>query len=368
MKALVSSLGALAVVTHAGLALACGGFFCSQAPVVQTSEKIVFEIEGDLISAYIQIQFQGPDEDFAWVVPIPEVPEVEVGVGAQMFELLDEQTKPTFDGSPSASTALADFGGGCDGGFFDSRDPELLLSFVPPPDVEVLKQEVVGPYEVATITGERAADLNLWLQTHGYRVAPGSDEIVQSYLDAGMKLLALRLSPQAASGSIEPIKLTYRESRGCAVIPLRLTSIAALPNLEILTWVFGNARAVLEPGPFGEVEVDSNQLFAEADYLPALDRSVDAVGGRAFVTEFAQPSALVESGGDPVLDELLLRHAYVTRLRTRIDPTEMTHDPGFTSDPNRPDVSNVRQLRTVSGASLTPALFLALAGLLWRRR
>lgn len=345
-------------------AAACGGFFCSQAPVVQTSERVIFEVDGDEISAYVQIQFQGPDEDFAWVVPVPEVPVVEVGVGARMFDVLDEQTRPTFE-PPMGLAAMSMPEAGC-GGFSFDEDPELLATFIPPPDVDVLDSRNVGPYEVATITGERAEDLNTWLQTHGYRVAPGSDEIVQSYLDAGMKLLALRLSPEATSGSIEPVKLTYHEARGCAVVPIRLTAIAAVPNLEIVTWVFGPGRAV--PESFAEVEVDTSELVDPSEYLPALDRAVDAAGGRAFVTERASPTAIIRALGDAELEGLLLRHAYVTRLRTRIDPIEMTEDPGFTIDASRPEVPNQRTLGGLSGASMSPWLLLALGLFLRRRR
>src|SRR5688572_17866542 len=58
-------------LAHAADALACGGFFCSQTPVLQTAERVIFEIDGDQITAYVQLQYQGNDPNFAWIVPVP---------------------------------------------------------------------------------------------------------------------------------------------------------------------------------------------------------------------------------------------------------------------------------------------------------
>jgi len=321
-------------------AAACGGFFCSQVPVLQTAERVVFEIDGDVITAYIQLQYIGADPNFAWVVPVPEVPEVEVGVGARMFDVLEAQTRPVFVGQ-AVQTAALDIGTGCDGGLFGPSPPppSLTVRAVPLPEVDVWAKATVGPFEYAVISAARAEDLNNWLAINGYQVQPGSDAIVQAYLDEGMKLLGLKLAPDAGAAQVEPIKLTYRDSAGCATIPIRLTSIAAMPNMEIVTWVFGPHRVA--PENFGMVTVDASLVWSEADYLPRLAEAVDGQSsGRGFVTELAGPTADLSARGDAALEGLLSRHQYVTRLRTMIDPTEMTEDPAFTLAPELPDVSN----------------------------
>ena len=63
----VVALGA-STLGLAGLALpspaaACGGFFCSNQPIDQSGENIVFSIEEDgSIEAHVQILYQGPSE------------------------------------------------------------------------------------------------------------------------------------------------------------------------------------------------------------------------------------------------------------------------------------------------------------------
>ncbi len=318
---------------------ACGGFFCSQRPVLQTAERIVFEVDADHVTAYVQLQYVGDDFNFAWIVPVPSTPEIDVGVGQAMFEALDRQTRPRFVSEPAAFAADADSAGCGGGGGVFSGDPFLSSRYVPAPEVNVYAQERVGPYDAVVLDAADARDLNEWLGINGYTLVPGSDPIVQAYLDEGMKLLALKLAPGEGVEAIEPVKLTYANRDGCAGIPVRLTAIAATPALQITTWVFGPGRAA--PMNFEEAPLDLSNAFDDASYRVALAEGLDRVpNGHGVVTEYARPSAYLDSAGDPELEALLARNAYVTRISTELDPSEMTVDPEFTIDPSLGDVSN----------------------------
>jgi hypothetical protein len=348
-------------------ASACGGFFCSQTPVVQSAERIVFEVEGDLVTAYVQLQFLGNDPRFAWIVPVPSVPEVTVGVGQAMFDALESQTSPLFGEQPlNEAAAFTSIGASC-GGAVDPGPPRLTARVVPQPEVKVWKKEKVGPYEFAVVSGSSADDLDEWLRINGYRSDPSSRPIVQEYLDAEMKLLALKVSNDAGTSALEPIRLQYHDPEGCARIPLKLTAIAATPGLEIIAWVFGSARAV--PTNFGEVTIDPLQLGASSDYMPAVARQIDAeAAGRGWVTEFAQPTSRLVSGSDSVLNDLVSSHTYVTRLHTVIDPSEMTVDPELRLDPSREDVRREITLGQDRGASISAGGLLGILAIAMRLR
>src|SRR6187551_1490867 len=66
---------ALALVSQAPRAQACGGFFCGRAPVDQTAERILFEVGDESVTMTTQISYNGAAEDFAWVLPLFEVPD-----------------------------------------------------------------------------------------------------------------------------------------------------------------------------------------------------------------------------------------------------------------------------------------------------
>lgn len=330
---------------------ACGGFFCSNTPVLQARERVVFEVNGDQTTAYVQIFYSGNDRDFAWIVPVPNTPEVTVGIGDRMFDALESQTRPVVVASASTSFAAStfdapagcgDFSGGGGGRAPASTPrsmgpPKVKLRSVARPNVTIWQADQVGPYEYVTLSAKNASELNTWLALNGYRVQPGADRIVQSYLEQGMKLLALKLRPEATASAIEPVRLRYQSEAGC-VLPLRLTSIAAVPNMEVVVWVFGAAAAA--PANVPAVSVDLSGVETIAQYESALPGAIDA-GGDGFVVEFAQPNHRLSGQGDPELTSLLERNAYVTRLRTFLDPEEMTVDPDFQVDHRLPDVSNV---------------------------
>src|SRR5687768_2359048 len=74
-----------ALVLYAALpttAHACGGTWCdvNQMQVDQTGEAILFNVADGFVEAHIRIEYDGGDaSQFAWIVPVLAVPEVEVG-------------------------------------------------------------------------------------------------------------------------------------------------------------------------------------------------------------------------------------------------------------------------------------------------
>src|SRR5688572_25796311 len=95
----ISIVGASLLVTLASTrdTCACGGMFSPDATIFQHTERIIVTDHGDgTISAILQIGYEGEAEDFAWVLPIPEVipPEaVEVVEdGAAAFDELQQNT------------------------------------------------------------------------------------------------------------------------------------------------------------------------------------------------------------------------------------------------------------------------------------
>src|SRR5262245_6655684 len=77
---------------------ACGGLFCNgpTQPVVQTGEKIIFSVDRDqqTVQAIINVAYQGPPNEFAWVLPLQSAPTaIKVAPGA-VFTVVDNFTAP----------------------------------------------------------------------------------------------------------------------------------------------------------------------------------------------------------------------------------------------------------------------------------
>jgi hypothetical protein len=94
VAAAASVLGVAATPSEAD---ACGGFFCSRSPVAQTAEHIIFTVNADhTVTAYVQIQYQGDKDNFAWIIPAPGVPALSADFPNLAMTGLDTATQPSY--------------------------------------------------------------------------------------------------------------------------------------------------------------------------------------------------------------------------------------------------------------------------------
>jgi len=281
-------------------ALACGGFFCNQAqPVNQAAESIIFADNGDgTTTAVIQIQYQGPSKSFSWLLPISSVPKADsdIGIASNLaLQRLQSATNPNYTlttrvegtcrqdesqstGAGSGGTASSTFPGGPS---FNAGDG----------GVTVEASGVVGSFDWTVISLDASladpADAAVsWLKANAFDVPSGSAALLGPYLQDGLYLLALKLTKGADTGSIRPIVLTYTGSE--ASIPVKLTAVAANPDMGVLTWMLGASRAV--PKNYLSLELNEariNWFNAASSYNAVVIEAANDAGGQGFVTEFA---------------------------------------------------------------------------------
>lgn len=325
---------------------ACGGLFCQTTPVLQEFENIIFTVNGDgTVSAYVQITFSGNAPNFSWVVPVPSVPEVDVAE-IELFEQIADLTAPQFIAPPVPQECI-------------QANDEMLMATqalrptgTPPnlDSVDVLAQGNVGPYDFAVVDSPEPDALIAWLRINGYQVFPPMEPLIYSYNRDGMILLAMKLEPEAGVQDIQPVKMTYESD--LPMIPLRLTAVAAVPNMAVLTWIFADSQAV--PNNYARPSIDDKNIRFSLNnrrnhnYQSLVNQTVDLYEGRAFITEFAGSTAsMMDQVSDPTLIDLVDQYPYVTRFYGRLSPEEMTVDPTFTLNADLPDVSNIHDLSEV---------------------
>lgn len=403
----------LVVVAAPNAAWACGGFFCDgggptrTTAINQNAERIVFvrDTAANEVSAYIQIRYEGDPVDFAWVVPVVSRPALDVA-DPGIFDALDQATAPVFIfPGPTGGGGGGGGGGsgfGC-GGAMASSDRELAGgddsadgdADADDTGVNVWGQGGVGSYETAIITADDSADLTRWLGENDYAVPPEAEPVIASYVAEGSFFVAIRLQADANVDTLEPLVIRYQGDEPC--VPLRLTQVAATDNMGVLVWIVGDEQAY--PYNYARALVDDDDVVLNpadrtTNYLDLLSGAVDAAGGQAFITEFAQPTSTLPdlslpSGsyyggyfeGSVEAEEIVRSGRYITRMYTEIDPQDMTLDPIFQFDADLTDVSNIHDFTQPSaaagiaggnvryasvGAGLAP-LALAL-GIGWRRR
>ncbi|MEM9949989.1 MAG: DUF2330 domain-containing protein [Chloroflexota bacterium] len=333
----------LLLTLMASSASACGGLFCQNVPVSQQGERIIFTMNGDgTISAYVQINYTGSAPDFSWVVPVPTVPDIDVAE-MDLFDELDLLTQPVIMppqfpdncelNIPQPVSVMSEMGMVADSAEFE---------------VQVLASGTAGPFAYDVVDSPDPNALIEWLRDNDYQVTQDMEPLIHIYNDEGMPFLAMKLQPDQGVQDIQPVVMTYESE--LPMIPIRLTAVAANPNMNILTWIFADEQAY--PQNYEHITIRDRDIrgeqftFTGNNYMQLLDDAIDEENGLAMTTEYAQPtSELAELQiTDPTLQQLTQDYTYVTRLLGRMSPEEMTLDPIFAFDGSRDDVSNIRDL------------------------
>lgn len=268
---------ALAINAFPTPSWSCGGFFCSNFPMNQTSERILFIAEEEQLSVHVQIQFAGTAEDFAWILPVPSVPQLSVSHN-EIFRQLQFATQPTFvldwPEQSECDFRMWTLGSEEDGAVVVQRD------------VDVVSEDRVGPYETAIIRSENAEAILDWLTSNGYQLGELGAELLAPYVEDGFLFLALRLAADSEIGDLQPIAMTY--AGGQPMIPIRLTAVATEPDLGVFAWVLGPARAV----PINYLHVQINEALIDwfnggFNYADVVTQAANEAGGQSFVTDYA---------------------------------------------------------------------------------
>ena len=395
----VVALGALvaaSTVTFAGvrIAEACG---CISPPAVsegeyavnQQAEQIIFEVEPGWVTAHVLIKYAGAPESFAWIIPVPEAPELAISP-ASAFGLLDQLTRPNVAVTVENVCPVSEWqcerhpepfcgGGGCGmGGAGGDDDNASVLdaagAFDAPssgqPPVEVIDEQVVGDYQTVTFRASEAAAAAQWLRDNGFIVNDTTTLYMESYVEANMFFVAAKLVPGAGVSAIKPLRMRYRAP--FPVIPLVLTAVAAEPHLTVTTYVYGETafRPMSHPVVTIDEERIARDVAGRVNYPMVLARTIDEAGGDGFAVEYRGGPVVpqfnstsnccngqwdlcgvggngtcecprddfdrtdCEQQGDllesiALLDDLWQRHPALTRITTRISPEEMRFDPTF---------------------------------------
>ena len=352
---------------------ACGGFFCNNVdPVVQSAERILFQedLSGEW-TAVVEVQFEGPPSDFAWVVPVASVldPERDVALApAGLFDELETLTAPRFvhASTQGAGALVADRRSGC------GRGPTEDIVAFDTSGVEVVGEAVVGPYAIEVITAEEGGNLARWLQLNGYGLPVSAADPIDAYIDEGFAFVGVKLRADVPEGPIDTLVLRCGQSM--PRIPLMLTAIASVPELPVTVYVQGAERYVPQ-GDWEDVAFDFGAVrwegVGEETNYEDLLRAVSA-DQRGFVTEFSGPVRSIAAGASDEVIELLTDGGTLTRMRSFVSPQQMTSDPSFVADPGAPEVSNVHAIASAVESRLgwvgvVPLLALLASALLRRR-
>jgi len=308
--ALITILFLLA--TTATPVLADGGFFRDSMyrDLYESAQKAVILYGNSTEHLILSVSFEGDAEDFAWVVPVPAQPEIGVTDPDLFWELSDL----TATESPA--------GGGGFGCLRPATEGDTEEE-----GVDVIEEQVVGPYATAILSARNATALADWLNANGYVFPEDGEEITSEYIEKEWYFVAAKInttvnielagyeeeveeeaSEALAEGAIEPIILSFASDE--IVYPLRITSLSTMSATapEVLLYVFTDQVMVPEQYPlhvgYGNWEENT------------------------FTLEFGESVAVEDLSDYGILPELISTYLpfddfYLTKLRGRVSADQM---------------------------------------------
>jgi hypothetical protein len=381
------------LVAQTPVAQACG---CLSPPAVtegdyavnQSAEQIIFEVEPGWVTAHVLIKYAGDPASFAWIVPVPEIPELAISP-VSAFGLLDKGTAPIVTVSDENicpisewkceyreraycdSFASSDDSSGSGGGASVSD-----AGASSPEGVTVINEQVVGDYQTVTFRASEAAAATQWLRDNGFIVNQTTSIYMESYVQANMVFVAAKLVPGAGVKAIKPLKLRYRAA--FPMVPLILTAVAAEPHLTVTSFIYSSKPFRPMGHPIVTINPDriARDSSSRTNYPMVLSRAIDEAGGDGFAIEYRGspvqsnlgtngccfgnydncgigndgqcqcPGSTFDANdcqatgdlpeGVKLLNDLSTKYQALTRITTRVSPEEMTFDPQFEMDYQAP--------------------------------
>ncbi|MFH1547242.1 MAG: DUF2330 domain-containing protein, partial [bacterium] len=218
----------------------------------ETAQEAFIIYDNNTEILVLSSSFSGSADDFGWIIPVPNEPEVD-RVRTDIFDELYELTQPKqnllrriispeFDYSYSVAMM----------GYAEDSSQEEKT-------VNVIEEKRVGIYDIAVLFATDVTDLETWLETNGYNIPESSDypnvygedfaespsydgnlktldeskAILQEYIDAEWYFIAVKVNNMFIedqsensydSGSLNPLKITFETTD--MVFPLKISGLS----------------------------------------------------------------------------------------------------------------------------------------------
>ena len=231
--------------THPLLADGCFVFkWNKKIDINEPTQKAIIVHDGGREDLLLQVKYEGPLEQFGWLIPVPNVPTVEKG-SMQPFYELSQLTQRRF--------------GGWGGGRLSSRSATGAADEA----VKVIEIKTVGAYEVAILSATDSGSLGRWLQVHDYSIPEGKAGIIDEYIQKNWYFVAANIQldrnvafklvsatapkdttmPETArkvieqrlsSGELHPLLISFDTPR--CIFPLKISAVGGKPS-EVSVYV-----------------------------------------------------------------------------------------------------------------------------------
>jgi HEAT repeat protein len=196
--------------------------------IKEPTQKAIICFDSGREDLLLQVKYEGPLEEFGWLIPTPSRPKVEQGKMEPFYEL-SQLTQRHF-GAPGA--------GGIKGGV------ATLSAAGGEKRVKVLEIKTVGAYEVAILSAEDSDSLERWLKAHDYSFLEGKSKLVDEYTSRGWYFVAAKIELNRGLGFKSVLATRPSDTKSAAKARARIQSKLSSGELHPLLISFDTPKAV----------------------------------------------------------------------------------------------------------------------------
>ncbi|MEO6166389.1 MAG: DUF2330 domain-containing protein [Chitinophagales bacterium] len=354
-----------------GNARAFCGFYVAKADasLFNKTSQVILVRNGNRTTITMSSDFEGEVKDFAMVVPVPVVlqrNEIRT-VTPQIFTTLDGYSGPRlveyYDENPCEPRIV-----------YDQMVSKMSMADMSTAaaskqesdhyKVKIEARYTVDEYDVLLLSADESSGLEGWLTDNGYRIPEGAREVLQPYINSGMKFFVVKVNPEElkkkGTSFLSPLQISFNSPK--FMLPIRLGMANAKGSQDMIVYAFthtgrvetSNYRTVKVPTDknvpefvqnyFGQFYVDTYRKHRREQGAANvfLEYAWDLSGS---VMQFCDPC----TGTPPMLQDLITAgvdwvqqyhygyngNVFFTRLHVTYDRKNFPQDLQFQETPNR---------------------------------
>lgn len=354
------------------------GFYVAKADASLFNEKsqVILVRDGDRTVITMSNDYQGDLEEFAMVIPVPEVlKENQIRIARQIvFDKLDAYSAPRmaeyYDPNPcyqkiyKKSESIMDMSVATGRSVASEEEKAADLG------VTIQARYTVGEYDILILSAKESTGLKTWLTRNGYKIPAQAEEVLEPYIKNDMKFFVAKvnLENQKKTGmqNLRPIQFAVKTDK--FLLPIRLGMANSKGNQDLVVYALtrkgrvetANYRTVKIPSD-NNIPVFCQDMFGDF-YKAAFDKAWKRESGKAVMLEYAWDlSSTNQVKCDPCVAPALpytdLREAgvywlqskqnqwntagqysgelFITRLHVRYNRENYPQDLLFTETPNK---------------------------------
>ena len=235
---LIAILFAPAKVSADGMFVAPRFVWDRHKDINEPTQKAILVYDTGREDLILQVKYEGPVDEFGWLIPVPNLPTVQNG-SMKCFYELSRYTQRLFERHAFERATLS-----------QSVAPVAKMAQVEPP-VKVVEVKTVGAYKVAVLSTKDSDALGKWLDTNQFYFPANKSDVLDSYVKRHWYFIAVKInldkssdkslstSSELASGELNPLQISF-DSDHC-VFPLKISSVNEKPS-EVQVYVLSPER------------------------------------------------------------------------------------------------------------------------------